>query len=315
MTINNATSHAPITLALVTGAAFQVACVRCAKGLSDPASIEAGVGPECRGKANGLLAKEFRGEFSGDALFSAMMLSASGFPGEAAPLVERVGAAVIRTKAFLANGAGDDCRELVRELTALAAYTAEGSPMREQLFAIMRGLGYAAYASYLAGATPKPVEVTVGCDVSGPYVAIPAPRQSEPRLALTRIVKPHTGWPVPIGALVFLRPGHINALGAWLTRHAPMTRIDLIVAQLATVIAELATKRVAAAQKVCHIKRMGMCLFVSTPERNERAIDLLKSKGARWSADSQQWTVSAIYTEWLAGRLAALGWAVSLDAM
>lgn len=124
-------------------------CGRCGKDLTDAASIECGMGPECRGKANEILAKEIPQNMSPDQAFLALSLDASQFPEAAREAFEKTNKKLLATKAFLVGeGVGQDVRALVRELAYLLSWQISKGT-RYALLETIKGLGYPAYAGYL----------------------------------------------------------------------------------------------------------------------------------------------------------------------
>lgn len=124
-------------------------CSRCSHDLTDAVSIEHGLGPECRGKANEILAKEIPAQMNPDRAFLVLSLAEEQFPEAARESFRKSYAKLLETKAFaIGEGAGQDVRSLVRELAWLLSWeVTQGT--RYALLEAIKGLGYVAYAGYL----------------------------------------------------------------------------------------------------------------------------------------------------------------------
>jgi hypothetical protein len=129
------------------------ACTRCGHELEDPASVQSGQGPICRGFTSAVLAKEIPTAWDAEAQAGLFMLSAESFEAEG----DRERFEAVYMKIMTSKGAnspeavtGEDARKLVREL----AYLASAAPSRtvyEILIKAIRGLGYPAYAAAVSG--------------------------------------------------------------------------------------------------------------------------------------------------------------------
>jgi hypothetical protein len=140
-------------------------CARCGHELTDAASIENGLGPECRGKANAILAKEIPQAMSPDQAFLVLTLAVEQFPVAAAARFRDVNEKILATKAFLqGEGSGQDLRSLVQGLAYLLSWKIKPGT-RFALLEAIKGLGYVAYAGYLSkasSATAAQVEIRGG---------------------------------------------------------------------------------------------------------------------------------------------------------
>jgi hypothetical protein len=129
-------------------------CSRCGQPLTDPASVECGVGPICRGKDNHLYAKTIPANLP---LASAIVLGTdpSQFPTELADEWSKVRdqfiALMARTEqqtALLFTGA--DFRQIVRKIDWFLSWRM-GTTLRNRLVKVVHGLGYIGLAGVLSG--------------------------------------------------------------------------------------------------------------------------------------------------------------------
>jgi hypothetical protein len=127
-------------------------CVRCNQALTDPASVEAGIGPICRGFANQILAKETPSAWSDKDLFNFTFLSAESFPVDAQARFAKVFAFVCASHGMNQAEAakGEDMRATVKELVYLAS-VAPTNAIYETLIGAIRGIGYIQYAAFVSG--------------------------------------------------------------------------------------------------------------------------------------------------------------------
>lgn len=131
-------------------------CVRCKKELTDAASIQAGIGPECRQKANSILAKEMPTKWDDEGATAAFLLfcaDSDNLPADHIPAFERCKDAILTSQGFNAMSSaapetGRDWRPTVADLTLLASTRAD--LMRGHLLQVIKCLGYPQYAAYLA---------------------------------------------------------------------------------------------------------------------------------------------------------------------
>jgi hypothetical protein len=127
-------------------------CVRCGHDLKDPASVEAGIGPICRGFANQILAKETPSAWSDKDLFNFTFLSAESFPVDAQARFAKVFTFVCSSRGMNQAEAakGEDMRATVKELVYLAS-VAPTNAIYETLIGAIRGIGYIQYAAFVSG--------------------------------------------------------------------------------------------------------------------------------------------------------------------
>lgn len=127
-------------------------CTRCGRDLKDPASIQAGIGPHCRGYANAILAKEVPSAWSDQDLSAFYFLNAESFPAEARERFEKAFTAICASKGMNQAEAakGDDMRAIVQELVYLAS-VAPTNAIFEALMGAIRGVGYVQYAAFVSG--------------------------------------------------------------------------------------------------------------------------------------------------------------------
>lgn len=160
----NGTKQIEQLAALYVGAVKR--CARCGASLTDAASVVSGFGPECRQKANALLAREIPMDASHSGYFGALTLMAEQFPPVVRPVYEAVMAVIFPPVAqptrALPTGdifsqlagvgetksAGNDYRQAVRWLAFLAACTYMDET-RNTIYLVIEALGYVAYAAYL----------------------------------------------------------------------------------------------------------------------------------------------------------------------
>lgn len=161
-------------------------CSRCELPLTDPASIQAGLGPICRGMANKLLAKELPSAWSDSDLAAIMFLGAEAFL--AADDQARYAAAF--TKLCTSKGmnqataaTGEDLRALAKELVYLSS-VAPSNAVYEALIGAIKGIGYPVYAAYVSGESSTG-EATVSYE-NGRLI-LRAVRNAAGRLALARV--------------------------------------------------------------------------------------------------------------------------------
>jgi hypothetical protein len=129
-------------------------CTRCELTLTDPASVEAGIGPICRGFANQILAKEVPSAWSDTDLFNFMMLTPESFPSEDEPRFSAVFQKICASRGMNQGEGqavkGDDLRDVARELVYLAS-VAPTNAIYETLIGAIRGIGYKQYAAFVSG--------------------------------------------------------------------------------------------------------------------------------------------------------------------
>ena len=143
-----AIAQAPIALVITRP------CTRCGLELSDPASVEAGIGPICRGYANQVLAKEVPSRWSDTDLFNFTFLSTESFPEEAQTRFAKVFTKICQSKGMNQGEGqavkGEDLRGVARELVYLAS-VAQTNAMYEALIGAIRGIGYVQYSAFVSG--------------------------------------------------------------------------------------------------------------------------------------------------------------------
>jgi hypothetical protein len=129
-------------------------CTRCELTLTDPASVEAGIGPICRGFANQILAKEVPSAWSDTDLFNFMMLTPESFPSEDAARFSAVFTKICKSRGMNQGEGqavkGDDLRDVARELVYLAS-VAPTNAIYETIIGAIRGIGYKQYAAFVSG--------------------------------------------------------------------------------------------------------------------------------------------------------------------
>jgi Family of unknown function (DUF6011) len=143
-----AIAQAPLTVIITRP------CTRCGLELTDPASVEAGIGPICRGYANQILAKEVPSRWSDTDLFNFTFLSTESFPEEAQARFAKVFTKICQSKGMNQGEGqavkGEDLRAVARELVYLAS-VAPTNAMYEALIGAIRGIGYVQYAAFVSG--------------------------------------------------------------------------------------------------------------------------------------------------------------------
>jgi hypothetical protein len=129
-------------------------CTRCELTLTDPASVEAGIGPICRGFANQILAKEVPSAWSDTNLFNFMMLTPESFPSEDTARFSAVFTKICKSRGMNQGEGqavkGDDLRDVARELVYLAS-VAPTNAIYETIIGAIRGIGYKQYAAFVSG--------------------------------------------------------------------------------------------------------------------------------------------------------------------
>jgi hypothetical protein len=288
-------------------------CARCGRDLTDAASVESGIGPHCRNKANEILAKELPAAFDGDRLFHALALTQESFPEKVRGLVGLVQKELYNSRAFNANQAGDDLRKLARRLAYLLSWTHD-TGVRTALLDAMRGLGFEGYASYLAGeASPAAGELQV---VNG-RLFLKSTRNGYATTALRAIPGRwfgENGWSVPLAqaeALVAvvrrfwpLTPLQ-SALAAVEAARSRMPSVPAVAASVAAPVAAPkpvqapAPKPVVAqapSRPMARVHAEGEWLTVETPRRVEAvrtALVALPAKDRWWDSKVFAWKVRA----------------------
>ena len=162
-------------------------CTRCDHELTDPASVEAGIGPICRGYANQILAKEVPSFWSDTDLFNFTMLTAESFPSADAERFTAVFTKICKSRGMNQGEGqavtGDDMREVARELVYLAS-VAQTNAIYESLIGAIRGIGYVKYAAFVSGDSASG-DATV--TIEGDNVFLSAVRNSVGQNALSKI--------------------------------------------------------------------------------------------------------------------------------
>ncbi len=128
-------------------------CSRCSLPLTDPASIQAGLGPICRGMANKLLAKELPSAWSDADLTAIMFLGAETFEASEDQARYAAGFAKLCTSKGMNQATaatGEDLRALAKELVYLSS-VAPSTAVYEALIGAIKGIGYPVYAAYVSG--------------------------------------------------------------------------------------------------------------------------------------------------------------------
>jgi hypothetical protein len=161
-------------------------CTRCRLDLTDPASVQHGLGPICREFSNAVLAKELPTAWDAEAQGGLFLLSAESFESEG----DRARFEAVYLKIMTSKGAnsaepvtGEDARKLVRELAYLAS-AAPSRPVYEILINAIRGLGYPTYAAAVSGASSSS---EASLTVEGGRIWLSGARNAAGRAALARI--------------------------------------------------------------------------------------------------------------------------------
>ena len=160
-------------------------CVRCDHDLKDPASVEAGIGPVCRGYANQILAKETPSAWSDKDLPNFAFLSAESFPTDAQARFTKVFTFICLSRGMnqAETAKGEDMRATVKELVYLASI-APTNAIYETLIGAIRGIGYVKYAAFVSGDSASG-DATV--TLEGDNVFLSAVRNSVGQNALYKI--------------------------------------------------------------------------------------------------------------------------------
>jgi hypothetical protein len=139
-------------------------CTRCGKELKDTASIEAGIGPKCRGFANEVLAKEIPTKWDSDRVQQLLFVPEESFPEATRERWNKVYAKIFTSKGMNTVEAykGEDWRKTVEELVFFMS-VAPTNHIVETLLGAIRGLGYERYAAVICG-DASTGESTAGLD-------------------------------------------------------------------------------------------------------------------------------------------------------
>ena len=131
-------------------------CMRCQLELTDPASIEYGIGPECRSKANHILAQEIPTAWDAESLGAILFLTKDSWPTHVQPIFEEVWQKIVEAKSFNSSeeylkthALKEDWRATVQKLAWLGSFTALKETIRHYLASIIKGLGYPQYANFM----------------------------------------------------------------------------------------------------------------------------------------------------------------------
>jgi hypothetical protein len=166
------------------------ACSRCRKELTVPISIQTGIGPECRAKANEILDKQHPTAWNEARVAAAFILlqCPEGMPEDFQTVFQRVSAAILQSKGM--NGTdqevGISWRQTVEDLAFLASFKISETA-RLNMLEIIKGLGYETYAAYLAKeASASEGKIWIGTDNRLYFQAV---RNAAGRRALAANVK------------------------------------------------------------------------------------------------------------------------------
>lgn len=135
-----------LNLKIVLDARVKNHCAKCGAELTDQASVEFGVGPECRKKANAILAREFTTNPDAVTLEALLM----GCHADTKPEPLRSGWLTLQKHLLEPTPGKRDYRDVVGLATQLCSLE-DTAGARVQLFQIIAALGYRAYAGYLEG--------------------------------------------------------------------------------------------------------------------------------------------------------------------
>lgn len=149
-------------------------CSRCGRQLTDSASINAGIGPICRGIANKILAMEMPTAWDAERVQALLFV-----PAEVFPAAHQARWSAVYEKIFTSKGMGqldafkgEDWRATIPELVFFMS-VAPTNAVVEALLGAIRGLGYERYAAYICGESSSAAsEIGVYWDViwfKGPY--------------------------------------------------------------------------------------------------------------------------------------------------
>lgn len=127
-------------------------CSRCGRELTDSASINAGIGPVCRGLANKILAMEMPTAWDAERVQALLFVPAEVFPAATQERWAAVYAKIFTSKGMgqLEAFKGEDWRKTVQELVFFMS-VAPTNAVVEALLGAIRGLGYERYAAYICG--------------------------------------------------------------------------------------------------------------------------------------------------------------------
>lgn len=186
------------TTTYTTGTASRY-CARCGRELTDPASMAAGVGPECRRLTNDLLARAIDADVPAAQRVVREALARGLFvaPGEAVARLDEVIGAV-------EDGVLADWREVVATVEWCLSWEI-GTRLREALYALTEALGYGSLVALWRGEVVKGAAVTVlafanRLMVRGPRPPTAARRQLEAVPGSLRSRDGRWSWPASSAA-------------------------------------------------------------------------------------------------------------------
>ncbi len=154
-------------------------CSHCLRALTDAASLDAGVGPICRGFENKLYAKALAADARAarDAFTAALLL---GVAPETAEVLEAVHADVLET---VLGGGEEDLRKLVKRVDWALSY-AHPKGTRTLLIQGVKALGYIGLAAILAQSAGTGAATVV---VDGTVLRLTAPQNKAASFAFKKI--------------------------------------------------------------------------------------------------------------------------------
>lgn len=153
--VKSATLQLVTSMNLTSAQLFQVQkltwCSKCGAELKDAASVNFGIGPECRKKANHILATELPCNLDNVAL-DALLLSihAEDKPEPVRAAYLSLQKAILEPVVINGSIVKRDWRDVVGLATQLCS-TEQDRGVRQSLYQIITALGYPAYANYLSG--------------------------------------------------------------------------------------------------------------------------------------------------------------------
>lgn len=133
-------------------------CSRCRCELSDYASMERGMGPQCAGKSTKLYAKTIAANYA-MANISALSINDELMHPECRPLWHETRQKLLEATQSAANvdqastfaWTGEDLRRIVKNIDFILSYRHPRESTREQLIEVVRHLGYVGLAGVLSG--------------------------------------------------------------------------------------------------------------------------------------------------------------------
>lgn len=258
-------------------------CYRCGAVLTDPASTEAGIGPECRKLANAALAITIPGNPETAIATLAKITFASGITAETlAAVVEEITAGIESGRA--------DWRGVVNVLVRLIAY---GIPAAKPLLCdAVEALGYVTLAAVAREeASPSAAELTVA---TGRLVL-----KTKKNMAAVAAMKAISGRKFEPVAKVWTFPvTELRAVCAVVTKFFPTTKLNVLaLATEAAAAVKVATelKASAPAAPTVEIVKTANGYNVFSPYNAAFVAELkvtLPYKARAWNGVSKCWTVA-----------------------